>query len=90
MKINVIKNESKELIIEFENGDLTLPELLAGELSKEDDVAFAGVDRQHLGIGKPKLIIRTEKKKAIDTVDKALDSIDEEFSDLKSQLPKKK
>lgn len=90
MKINVIKKESKELIIEFESGDLTLPEFLAGELSKEPDIAFAGVDRQHLGVGKPKLIVRTEKKKAIDMVEKALDSMDEEFSDLKSQLSKKK
>ena len=90
MKINVIKNESKELIIEFDSGDLTLPEFLAGELSKEEDVAFAGVDRQHLIAGKPKLIVRTEKKKAIDMIEKALDSMDEEFSDLKSQLSKKK
>ncbi|EQD37981.1 hypothetical protein B2A_11678 [mine drainage metagenome] len=90
MKINVIKNESKELIIEFESKDLTLPEFLAGELSKEADVKFAGVDRQHLEVGKPMLIVRTEKKKAIDMIDKALDSMDEEFSDLKSQLSKKK
>ena len=34
MKINVVKNENKELIIEFDDGDLTLPEFLAGELSK--------------------------------------------------------
>ena len=90
MKINVVKNENKELIIEFDDGDLTLPEFLAGELSKEDDVAFAGVDRQHLGTSKPKLVVRTEKKKAIDMLDKALDAMDEEFSDLKSQLSKKK
>ncbi|MGC8537359.1 MAG: RpoL/Rpb11 RNA polymerase subunit family protein [Candidatus Micrarchaeia archaeon] len=90
MKINVVKNESKELIIEFDDGDLTLPEFLAGELSKEEDVAFAGVDRQHLGAGKPKLIVRTERKKAIDMLDKALDAMDEEFSGLKSQLSKKK
>ena len=89
MKINVIKNESNEMTIEFDTPDLTIPDLIASELLKNDDVEFAGVAKSHPEVGKPTLVIKTNKKKAKDALAKALDQIEEMAAELKSQLGKK-
>jgi DNA-directed RNA polymerase subunit L len=90
MKVNVIKNESKELVLEFETSDFSIPDLIAGELLKNEDVEFAGVAKDHPETGKPTLNIKTGKRKAQDTLEKALDDLDGEFEDLKAQLSKAK
>ncbi len=90
MKINVIKNESKELALEFETSDFSIPDLIAGELLKNDDVEFAGVAKDHPETGKPTLNLKTGKKKAQDALEKALKDIDSELDDLQSQLAKAK
>ncbi len=84
--INVIKNESKELILEFENGDTTIPDLIAAELADESDVIFTGVTKDHPETGKPRLVIKTNKKKASDVLEKALESIDEQISEIKKGI----
>lgn len=84
--INVIKNESKELILEFENGDTTIPDLITAELANMDGVDFVGVDKDHPEVGKPKLVIKTSKKKASEMLEKALDSIDEQFTAIKKGI----
>ncbi len=90
MKINVIKNEAKELVLEFETSDFSIPDLIAGELLKNEDVEFAGVAKDHPETGKPTLNLKTDKKKAQDVLEKALKSIDDEFEDLQGQLAKAK
>lgn len=90
MKINILKNESNELVIEFENPDLTLPDLIANELQQNDDVEFAGVGKDHPEVGKPTLTIKTGKKKAKDVLVKALDELDETITELKGSISSKK
>ncbi|MCL5101930.1 MAG: hypothetical protein M1544_01035 [Candidatus Marsarchaeota archaeon] len=84
--INVVKNESKELILEFEDGDTTIPDLIAAELLKNDDVSFTGVTKDHPETGKPQLVIKTEKKKAADALNKALENLDEWISEVKKGI----
>ncbi len=90
MKLNIKKDESKELEIEFETSDLTLPDLIAAELGRNSDVAFAGVYKDHPEIGKPLLVLKTDKKKARDTLEKALDDIEEQLEELKDKIQKSK
>ncbi len=90
MEIKVLKNESKELIIEFESRDLTFPDLLAHELMDDSDVTFAGVSKDHPEVGKPTLVIRTSKKSASSALDSAMERIDGNVKELKSGVSKKK
>ena len=89
MKINVKKEEGKELDIEFEAPDLTVPDMIAKELLTNDSVEFAGVLKDHPEVGKPLLVIKSKKSPKSDLL-KALSSIDENFTDLKSQISKAK
>lgn len=89
MKINVKRDEGKELDIEFETSDLTIPDLLASELLTSDSVEFAGVSKDHPETGKPLLVIKSKRSAKSDLL-KAIESIDANFAELKGQLSKKK
>ncbi|MGC8571854.1 MAG: RpoL/Rpb11 RNA polymerase subunit family protein [Candidatus Micrarchaeia archaeon] len=86
MKINIKKNEDYELQIEFEENILVFPDLLSNKLSEYDEVEFVGVNRSHPEMGKPLLVLKTKKKKAKEVLKKALEELDEDFSELKNQL----
>ncbi|MCL5430070.1 MAG: DNA-directed RNA polymerase subunit L [Candidatus Marsarchaeota archaeon] len=88
MKLNVIKDEGKELVVEFEINDFTFPELLASKLLENDDVEFAGVSRDHPETGKPQLTIKTAKKKPADALSKALEDLEESTDTLKGAVGK--
>lgn len=90
MKVSILKNESKEIIVEFDDKDLTIPELIAVKLNENDDVGFAAVDQEHPEVSNPKLVLKTEKKKAADVLEKTVDEIEEDFADIKTQISKKK
>jgi DNA-directed RNA polymerase subunit L len=89
MKMKVLKDESKELMLEFDTKDLTIPDLIASELLESDDVEFAGVSKDHPETGNAVLVLKS-KKKAKDTLLKAIDRLDEQFAELKTQLSSKK
>jgi DNA-directed RNA polymerase subunit L len=89
MKFNVIKDEGNELVIEFETHDLTIPDLVAAQLLENGDVTFAGVAKDHPEVGKPKLVLKTGKKKAKDLFEKALEEVDENLSSMRAGLGKK-
>ena len=86
MKMNVIKNESNELVVEFDTSDFTIPDLLASQLLENDDVEFAGVAKDHPEVGKPRLTLKTGKKKAVTVFSKALEEVDENLAELRTQL----
>ncbi len=88
LKIKVIKDESKELVIEFETKDLTIPDLIASELLENEDVDFAGVAKDHPETGNAVLVVKS-KKKAKDVLLKTIESLDEQFTELKAQVSKK-
>ncbi len=87
--VKVIKDEAKELQLEFESGDLTIPDLLAAELRDNEGVEFAGVAKDHPEVGKPLLVIKSKRSAKSDLL-KAIEKLDKEFEDLKDQLSKKK
>ena len=89
MKMNVIKNETNELIVEFETTDTTIPDLIAAQLLENDDVELAGVAKDQPEVGKPRLVLKTSKKKASTLFAKTLDELDDSIGALKSSLGKK-
>ncbi len=90
MKVTLIKNESKELVLEFEDMDVTIPDMLANKLTRNNDVLFAGILQEHPQVKKPTLVLKTEKKKAMDVLEKEIDALEEVFSSFKSDLSKSK
>lgn len=88
MKIKVVKDETKELRIEFQETDLTFPDMIANALLKVGDVEFAGVTKDHPETGKPLLVIKSKKSAKSDLAE-ALKSIEETATELAKQLPKK-
>ncbi len=90
MDMKVLKNESKELMIEFGDGDLTFPDLLAHELMGDSDVTFAGVTKDHPEVGKPVLVIKTGKKGASAALESAIERVEGNVKELKASVSKKK
>ncbi len=84
MKMKILKDESNELVIEFETTDITIPDLIASQLQQNDDVEFAGAAKDHPEVGKPRLVIKTDKRKAKEALQKALEELDETIAELKS------
>lgn len=87
--MKIVKNETKELQLEFDSGDLTVPDLVANELLKSSSVEFAGVMKEHPEIGKPLLVVKSKKSARSDLL-KAIENLDGEFESLKEQFSKKK
>ncbi len=86
MEIKVLRNEGKELVLEFETFDTTIPELLAKTMLKDKDVEFAGVSDEHVETIGRKLTLKTNRKKPKDVLDKAIDELENEISSIKSSL----
>ena len=89
MKVNLVKDEDKELVLEFETSEFTIPDLIADELLEDPNVEFAGASKDHPETGKPVLVIRSKKSPKSCLV-AAIGRIDENLAGLKSQLSKKK
>lgn len=87
MKINLVKEEGNELVIQFDTGDFTISDMLADELLEDTSVEFAGSSRDHPETGKPALSIRAKKPR--DALSKAIARLDKSFTELKAQLKKK-
>jgi DNA-directed RNA polymerase subunit L len=82
MKLNLIKEEDKELAIEFDTSDFTIPDLLADELLEDSNVEFAGVSKDHPETGKPILVIKSKKNPKASLMD-AIERLDKSFGELK-------
>ena len=87
MKLNLVKDEDKELAIEFETSDFTIPDLLADELLEDSNVEFAGVAKNHPETGKPILTIRAKKNPKASLMS-AIERLDKSFGEMK--ISKKK
>ena len=82
MKLNLIRNEDKELAVEFETSDFTIPDLIADELLEDPNVEFAGVSKDHSETGKPVLVIKSKKSPKTSLMD-AIERLDKSFGELK-------
>lgn len=82
MKLNLIRNEDKELAVEFDTSDFTIPDLIADELLEDSNVEFAGVSKDHPETGKPVLVIRAKKSPKASLMD-AIERLDKSFGEIK-------
>lgn len=89
MKLKVLKDEGKELIVEFDTKDFTIPDLISGELLAEENVEFAGVSKDHPETGKVVLVVKSKRSPKSELL-KAIGRLDDSFAELKTQLSKKK
>jgi DNA-directed RNA polymerase subunit L len=88
MKLNILEDEPKSMIIEFLDADRGIAELIKEKLEASKEISFVGVIKEHPEAGKPRLVIKSEKNARILLL-KAIESIQDEIKDLSSQLPKK-
>ncbi len=88
MKLNIIEDEPKSLIIEFEGTDRGVAEIIKEKLQNKNGVDFAAVTKTHFEVGNPRLIVKSEKNPKKLVLD-AIEEIKEDLKEFKSQLPKK-
>jgi len=89
MKLNLIKEEDKELVIEFDTSDFTIPDLIADQLLEDSNIEFAGVSKDHPETGKPVLVIKGKKNPRSSLAD-AIEKLDKSFGEIKIASSKKK
>jgi len=87
--IKIVKNEGNEIWLEFQSGDLTIPDLIANTLVGRSNVEFAGVRKDHPEVGKPMLVVKT-KRNAKEELVKMLEELDDSLKNIETQLSKKK
>jgi DNA-directed RNA polymerase subunit L len=88
MKVNIIEDDAKSFIAEFEGIDRGIAELIKEKLSENKDVEFASVEKDHPQTGVPRLVVKSSKS-AKGQVVKAIEALEEEIKDLASEIPKK-
>ncbi|MGC8710307.1 MAG: RpoL/Rpb11 RNA polymerase subunit family protein [Candidatus Micrarchaeia archaeon] len=88
MKLNLLEDEPKSVIIEFDGSDRAIAELIKEKLQNNKGVEFASVSKAHFETGKPRLIVKSDKNAKKLILD-AVEEIKEDLKSLKSQLPKK-
>jgi DNA-directed RNA polymerase subunit L len=89
MKLNLVKEEAKEISIEFDTSDFTIPDLIADELLEDSNVEFAGVSKDHPETGKPVLVIRAKKNPKASLMD-AIERLDKNLGSLKVSTKRSK
>jgi DNA-directed RNA polymerase subunit L len=86
MKLNIVQDDQKELIIEFDSSiDRGIPELIKSKLLYDKSVSFAGVVKEHPERGNTRLIIKSSKN-AKSLVLKAVEELEDEFKELSSGI----
>lgn len=88
MKVNIIKDDPKDFVVEFEGADRGLAELIKSKLLESKDVDFAAVVKEHPELGWPRLVVKTSKN-AKTLIAKAIDEVQEEVEEFAKQIPKK-
>jgi len=88
MKLNILEDETKSIILEFDGSDRAVAELIKEKLQNNKDVEFASVSKTHFETGKPRLIVKSDKNAKKLILD-AVEEIREDLKAFKSQLPKK-
>lgn len=86
MKLTVIKDEGKELIVDFDTKDFTIPDMIADQLIEDGSVEYAGVMKQYRETSSPRLMITAKKPK--ESLAKAIEELEEKFSALQKKQKK--
>ncbi|MEM3437841.1 MAG: RpoL/Rpb11 RNA polymerase subunit family protein [Nitrososphaerales archaeon] len=86
MEIKVISNAEKNLIIEIENEDLSIPEIIHHELLKDEHVLFAGFREQHPLLKKINMRIQTKDVEPLNALISSCSKAIENTSNLLSKV----
>ncbi len=86
MKLNIVQDNQKELIVEFDSSiDRGIPELIKSKLIEDKSVSFVGVVKEHPERGNTRLIVKSSKS-AKSLILKAVEELEEEFKALSSSI----
>ncbi|MEM0074489.1 MAG: hypothetical protein QW091_01035 [Candidatus Micrarchaeaceae archaeon] len=87
MPINVIEDEQKSVVLEFDGIDRSVAELIARKLLESKSVDFASVEKERLEASKSRLVVKGDKPKA--AMQKVLEQLQKEVDEIKDRMPKK-
>ncbi len=87
MKLNIIEDEPKSMIIELLDADRGIADLIRDNLAKRSDIDFVSVVKIHPDVGQPRLVIKSNKNVRT-AVLKALEEVQDELEEFSKQLPK--
>lgn len=88
MKVEILEDEPKSLILEFDESDRAVAELIKDEIIDNKDVEFAAVVKEHPEVGRPRLVVKASKKPST-IVAKAIENVEAKLKEFESKLPKK-
>lgn len=88
MKIKIVEDETKSLVIEFEGYDRAVPELLKNRLMENKDVEFVTATKEHPELGWPRLMVKSSKNAKAQVL-KAIEEVEDEMKELAAAIPKK-
>ena len=88
MKVKIIEDDPKSLVIEFEGADRALAEFLKSKLLQNKDVDFTAVLKEHPEVGWPRLVVKSSKN-AKGIVLKIVGQVEDDIKEFASQIPKK-
>ncbi len=87
MKLNIIEDETKSMVIELIDADRGIADLIRDRLAEKSEIEFAGVVKMHPDVGQPRLVVKSNKN-ARTAILKALDEVQDEIDEFAKQLPK--
>lgn len=90
MKTTFLVDEDKHVEVLLEGEEHSLPNVLKDILLESDDVEFAAYVIDHPLVGSPKLIIKTKRKKARETLKNAIETLQERLKEFETALKKEK
>ncbi len=88
MKLEIIEDEPKTLVIEFEDADRSVAEAIKGEIIDSESADFVAVVKEHPELNKTRLIVKASRNPK-GLVSKAIEDIEEKLKEVESKLPKK-
>jgi DNA-directed RNA polymerase subunit L len=83
-------NEKTSLEFELGGVEHTIPELLTNRLSENEAVEFVSYKVDHPIVGKPRIIVKTKGKDALELTLSAIEDIRKDVEDFKKALKKSK
>lgn len=88
MEVKILNYEKNVLEFEIDGVEYTIPELLTGKLSANESVEFVSYKVEHPLIGRPRIIVKTKNKNALDVTLDALDEIKKDIAEFKKAFQK--
>ncbi len=83
MEINILNHEKNTLEFEISGAGASIPEMLTNKLSGSKSVEFVSYKIDHPLSGKPRVIVKTKSKDALEVTLEALEEIKGEVAEFR-------